>query len=423
MTRLDLAIQKHPDHADGIRLFGERDPAGNLKYLDWQLRVLVSGQALAPEIADVVDLFHKYKNVRADRRRRDGVRHDLYSYRPQDLASLRTALLKRKRAAERKIKQRERLYKIEGTVEADVLYESPDLVVRHVRNKQASAHYGRSTKWCIAMTREGYFDDYDTHNAVFFFVERTTPQHDEYDKSCILVGRGEYVEGLQCFNALDIQVDPMQLAKAYGRRIFHILDLIYARSESYPGSFTARLFAGTATAEQLQQVFATERDNARVTEAVCCNDAAPWSILERVVRLVSKKKTEKKTREARRRRRRRHRRPHSAMAALSIHPNVPTEVREQLSKKLRQRHVLTDTIRIEKSYDGVGVVYRMRGESMTVPGHERRRVHQVARHLRHFSLSELVRRVGMFQNMVKRTKKAVQKKRREIAAKKKRKRR
>ncbi len=59
-TRLDLALQKHPDHEVGIRLLAERDPSGNLKYLDWAGKILASGQALAPEVSDVIDLFHRF---------------------------------------------------------------------------------------------------------------------------------------------------------------------------------------------------------------------------------------------------------------------------------------------------------------------------------------------------------------------------
>ena len=58
-TRLDLTIQKHPTHEEGIRLLAARDPSGNLKYLDWGAKILASDQALAPEVADVLELFHR----------------------------------------------------------------------------------------------------------------------------------------------------------------------------------------------------------------------------------------------------------------------------------------------------------------------------------------------------------------------------
>ena len=59
-TRLDAVLQKHPDHEEGIRLLAERDPSGNFKYLAWGAKMLAAGQALAPEVADVLDLFHRF---------------------------------------------------------------------------------------------------------------------------------------------------------------------------------------------------------------------------------------------------------------------------------------------------------------------------------------------------------------------------
>ena len=283
-TRLDLAIQKHPDCEEAIRLLASRDPSGNLKYLHWSVSVLVSGQALAPEIADVVDRFHKYAGFAYGPRRREQIiRRDIYSYRPQDLAHLRDALSKVERAQNKKRKARERLYKIEGAMDADVVWQSDSLVVRHIRNKQASVHYGLNTKWCIAMNREGYFDDYESHNATFFFFERKKPVGDEYDKSALMFSRdpdGSTREAT-CFTSLDGQVSVFSLIKAYGHEVFEILRTVYERSESYPGSVASCVLAGKATAEQLGQFVAcSERnlstDAAMFIEAVCCNDVAPW---------------------------------------------------------------------------------------------------------------------------------------------------
>jgi hypothetical protein len=196
-TRLDLVLQKYPEHEDGIRLLASRDPSQKLKYLDWGAKMLESGQALAPEIADILDLFHRFNGQWFGPRRRARVletprgqiRSDIYTYRPQDLASLRDALLKMQRAQDRKRQSREQLYRIEGAVEADIVYDSADLVVRHIKNKQASIHYGHDTKWCISMKRDDYFEDYEAYNAVFFFFERKAPLGDEFD------GQGAGVRG------------------------------------------------------------------------------------------------------------------------------------------------------------------------------------------------------------------------------------
>jgi len=297
-ARLDLTLQKFPDHEEGIRLLAARDPSGKLKYLDWGAKVLAAKQALAPEIADVVDLFHQFSGRQFDRRvnhqRHDHIRTDIYSYRPQDLASLRDALLKVKRATDKKRRERERLYRIEGAVEAEVVYDSPDLIVRHIKNKQASAHYGLGTKWCISMQREGYFEDYESNNATFFFFERRSPVGDEFDKVAVMFPRGGRDSTADAFTATDRRVDMMSLAKVHGLRVFDIFRALYECSERYPGSTSFRVYAGTATSEQLESVLASvvggtlkkmgpyETDSLLVS--ICCNDAAPPSVLEEIAR-------------------------------------------------------------------------------------------------------------------------------------------
>ena len=142
------------------------------------------------------------------------VHPDINTYRPQDFARLRDLLSKMKKAQDAKRKKREKLYRIQGGVEADVVYDSDDLIVRHIKNKNASVHYGHATKWCISMSREGYFEDYETHNATFFFFERKKALGDEHDKVCLVMFRVDIRgEETTAFNALDRRMDMFALAK------------------------------------------------------------------------------------------------------------------------------------------------------------------------------------------------------------------
>jgi len=390
-TRLDLVIQKFPDHEAGIRTLASRDPSGNFKYLDWGAKVLVSGQALAPEIADVIEMFHQFSGrtgrarrnlIQTGRTRDNLVRSDIYSYRPQDLASLRDTLLKIKRAADRKRRERERLYKLEGEIEADVVYDSPDLIVRHIKNKAASCHYGLSTKWCIAMRREAYFEDYASNNATFFFFERKTPKGDEYDKMALMVPRSADGQSLEAFTSLDQRVDMLALAKVHGTRVFDIFREVYERSEKYPGSAMAQVYKGTASAEILLTVFETvvtkggakkgglsPYETERTLEAIVCNDAAPWPLLEEIARRAQalmgtswKRSLANGRPRHRPSRTRSAKRLHRKMtAALFIHPNTPADVRVKLGKELRRRKVKLSEIRRTSHRDGIEIVCR--------PGH------------------------------------------------------
>lgn len=375
-ARLDRAVQQFPDHEEGVRLLAARDPSGNLKYLDWGARVLASKQALAPEVADVVDLFHQFRGrwFGAGHRRRERVRPDIYSYRPQDLARLRDGLLKIKRAADKKRRARERLYRIDGALEADVVYDSPDLVVRHVKNKQASVHYGLNTKWCISMQRDGYFDEYASRNATFFFFERKSPAGDEFDKVAVMVPRGGDGATAEAFTATDRRVDMMALARVYGARVFDVFRAIHEASERWPGSAAFLVGTGAATREQLEATFASlagskalsPHETDALLEAICCNDDAPPSLLEEVVG-----KAESLSTAAWRRLRGRGCRPSATRvsarvrelvrrvaAAVAIHPRTPDELRDRLTRQLRRGRVDVSKIRRVTQEDGVGVVYR-----------------------------------------------------------------
>ena len=433
-TRLNLALRKHPDHEEGIRLLASRDPSGNLKYLDWGGRMLASGQALAPEIADVLDLFHRFAGQRLERtgaqvrraRRAhqrlnygdsNQVHPDVNTYRPQDFAKLRDLLNKLKRAQDKKRKEREKLYRIEGSVEADVVYDSDDLIVRHIKNKNASIHYGHETKWCISMAREGYFEDYETHNATFFFFERKKPEENEFDKVCLMMPRlesgGFCGEETAAFNELDQRIDMFALAKVYGPRIFEIFRLVHEASDRYPGSVLFQVLQGTATREQLETVlaglvkgdFGYETDG--LLEAIVCNDAAPATMLEEILKrgaALSKIGREMVVR----RHRRRYLPDHDAgltrtiMAALVIHPNTPGELRERLVKDLRRRHVTLSEIRRTTDDGRVGVEYRK-----VVKGMGRRRFRRM--HIKYLPVSALNSRIRRLEKQIVQTKKWLEK--------------
>lgn len=409
-TRLDLALQRHPEHEAGIRLLAERDPSGNLKYLDWAGKMLASGQALASEIADVLDLYHRFRGEligvpvrnRHTREHQKRIHPDIHTYRPQDLANLRTSLLKMKRARDAKQKKRERLYRIEGSVEADVVYDSIDLVVRHIKNKQASVHYGGSTKWCISMLREGYFDDYESQNATFFFFERKVKVDDEFDKVALMVPRNdERNEDFSAFNAVDRRVDVMGLAQVYGSRIFDILRRVYEASAAYPGSTAHQVYAGIATLAELQTVFATLAKNSldpydtdRLLESIVCNDAASSALLEEVLCRAVTISTAAWGRDRRRRRHGRLRRVGPAHmkeltrtieAALAIHPQTPADTRERLVWQLRRRHIRINDIRRVKKREGIGVSYRSAVRSRHLRRHRLRRRRDTPTHLRNYA--------------------------------------
>ena len=425
-TRLDLTLKKYPSHEEGIHLLALRDPSGNFKYLDWGAKMLAAGQALAPEVADVIELFHQFgghrrhPNPHHSSRQKPTIRPDIYTYRPQDLASLRDNLLKLQRAKDRKRRERERLYRIEGEMETDVVYDASDLVVRHIKNKQASVHHGLGTKWCISMLREGHFEDYEAQNATFFFFERKTPQNDEFDKMALMLPRGSsWEDGISVFTSADRRLDVMALAKVYGSRVFDIFREIYERSERYPGSTLFRIYDGSATQEQLESVFASlvsgsfklnsSSETESLLESMCCNDAASLSLLEEIKRRAPKLSLAAWNRCYGRRGRRHVRRvKHSTKelerviaSALFVHPAVPFELREQLREELRKRKVAISNIHRTKDDGRACVSYLHHHESRVVYRHRRRR--------RALTVSAMQAHVRSLERRIVRTKKWIEK--------------
>jgi hypothetical protein len=439
---LDLVLQKHPEHEEGLRLLASRDPSKDLKYINWGAKMLASGQALAPEIADIVELHHQFRGrPTASYPSRKRIEADIYVYRPQDLAKLRNDLFKLKRAQDRKRRERERLYHLDESIEADVVYESNDLIVRHIKNKSASAHYGLGTKWCISMVREGYFEDYETQNATFFFFERKNRLGDEYDKVALMIPRcndGRSVA--DAFTSLDRRVGMLELVEVYGVIVFDVFRVVYERSARHPPSSSFLVRQGKATAEQLEDTFSKihklpPHETRSTLVAICCNDSATATLLEEIrtrARSILLASERRRVREsdrfyrARFRRTRRRGVPRRGTkartekavrdavrdlnAALVIHLNTPASVSSELSKTLRRAHVDIGSIR---RVEGARIEY----STPCGPNSLRRRLLR-HRRVRPKTEKAFLARAGVCERQAKRYRARAEKVRREESKKK-----
>jgi hypothetical protein len=176
----------------------------------------------------------------------------------------------------------------------------------------------------------------------------------------------------------------------------------------------AMVYAGTATREQLEAVFAkigalTLHETRSVLHSICCNDAAPEELLEKIALRVSALSKKKPSR----RRHRFHRTDdlvRNVMAAMFIHPNVSAESREKLAKGLRRRRVNIDLIH-RTTYNGRIEV------SCEPPGPRRRR--RWSR--RQMTVKELQKRAGVLERLAARTWKKAATLERKLAEKQKKK--
>jgi len=155
-----------------LSLFIQRDPSDNLKYLEWEAKVLKSGKALAPEICDVIYFFNKYKD--------NLEKKDINQYKVEEFINLRDRLFD---IRDNKVEKKEK-YKVnkdEVSSGSDVIYESDKFIVLLIENLQAAKFYGGGTRWCIV--NEGKFDEYLIEGTVFFFIIKKGVTYFDFDNN------------------------------------------------------------------------------------------------------------------------------------------------------------------------------------------------------------------------------------------------
>jgi 3-methyladenine DNA glycosylase AlkC len=278
--RKNQALKKYPEYKQEIEYFIQRDPSKNLKYLAWELKILSSGQALAPEIADVVDLFHRYSTNLSNR--------DLNSYSPEQFIKLRDDLFQIQEKQTQRAKKVEERYRLPEACEADTVYESDSLIVRLIRNKAASVHYGLNTQWCISMKSKTYFEDYDMSNVVFFFVLRKQALNDPFDKLAIVYQRDlkNEIKQTQFFDAQDRTVSQATCSQVYGPEFEKIEQVTKTLAAKVPKSLLAKLASNEVTVDEITKAYAwcnTQEHNEgtqRILRLIAENPSTPAKVLE-----------------------------------------------------------------------------------------------------------------------------------------------
>lgn len=231
--------EKYPLLANKIEYLAHRDPSGRHKYLNYATKVLVSGQALETEIADVVDLFHKFRD-RLEKK-------DIYAY--PNFTELRDLLFDiRNELGGKSKRQQKNEIKTSG---GEKIYEDDQCVVMRVDTKAAACFYGSGTKWCITMSGQRYFEQYSGENFLFYFVLRKDldKENAKY-KIAIAARRKSYLRhpaisgeppkevveiNFQFFDSLDNQIG--KLAALSGLNIQNIMDIIEDDIPKQPNHF------------------------------------------------------------------------------------------------------------------------------------------------------------------------------------------
>lgn len=237
--------QKYPN-LDLTELIN-KDSSGNLKYLDWEARVLFAGKALAPEIADVINLFHKY-NQSLEKK-------DINQYSINEFTDLRDKLFEIKNKKS-EIKEKYHVNRESLAEGSKIVYDSDNFTVRLILNKEASCHFGLGTKWCITMKNHSYFEDYESNNVVFFFIfnkhlDEPNPNYKvavsyQRDKDNNILER-------KYWDALDDDHD--NGAELIGEEISKIEPLMDSIAQAQPKSLVAKVASGEGSEEDYRKFY------------------------------------------------------------------------------------------------------------------------------------------------------------------------
>lgn len=248
--RKEDAIKKYPGMEKNIEFFSKKDPSKKLKYLDWQLSILESEQAPEQEIQDVTELFEKYgKNLE---------NKDIYKYQPDKFTELRDELFEMRDKSDSKRGKAKDKYQINEKCEYNIIYDSDKFNCLNIKNKAASVHYGQGTKWCVTMKNEKYFEQYDSNNNVFFFINtKGSDKENPLYKIACNCKRDKYNIIIEKFwwNSLDNKISESKVNKYLGEEFDQIYQKIDQTASNYPKSELAKLSSNELSTNEMTQLY------------------------------------------------------------------------------------------------------------------------------------------------------------------------
>ena len=151
-----------------------------IKYLDWGSDMLKIGYT-PRSVIDSLKLFEKFSQQFKEKSIKAYESPDaiLSAYKQEVVMKRVTKARKGRDTAEERTSEEDRT----------IVYEDEHIFVIRPHNVEASCHYGRKTKWCIAQSGNDYFKEYtEDEGKVFYFIkdDRRMPD-DRYAKVAIQI--------------------------------------------------------------------------------------------------------------------------------------------------------------------------------------------------------------------------------------------
>lgn len=247
--KLENLQAKYPDYIKEIDELSQRDPSSTKKYLEYAVKVLVSGQALVTEIGDVIVLFHKFQNKFEPRER------DINFWK--NFTDLRDKLFELEQSGEKSKTAQKKEIKAGGSKK---LYEDEQVTLFFIKSKDASCTYGSGTKWCVTMRDKHYFEEYSGQNIVLIYaLRKDLTQEDPNYKVALVFQRdtNNKIVQKQYFDALDTEFEKPKPLKSV-KNLQQILSIAENAAAAASKSTLAKLVSKEITIDQVPE---SERDD------------------------------------------------------------------------------------------------------------------------------------------------------------------
>ena len=238
-NRLEDVKKKYPE-IDSITIeqLASRDPSGNNKYLDWMVKQKKLGR-ITPTIIKYVNLFHKNVNKLTKEFFDELIKEKKWQWMLTDnspIAKVFQKIYKSPKdinnyedfdmtvsiltAADSKLTKSE-----VKKLEANVLYNSDDLLIMIPKSHRASCYYGAGTKWCTTNKEsDGHFKNYTNKGTLIYIINKKEPETNPWYKTAILIEKSN--GKVQAYDAPDHPTDINVAAEKLGSNWEIIRDVI-----------------------------------------------------------------------------------------------------------------------------------------------------------------------------------------------------
>ena len=170
------------------------DPSGNQKYLEWMIKVMVSGYVLSIGAHYILGLVKEFHENQQRLPKKDLYQYSGYNELEKVLKNLQPSNSEMKRI------QKGGSHK---------LYEDEQYIIVAPRTTEASCYYGQGTKWCTSSKRQNQFENYIEDGTLFYVIDKKAKQNvfnPDFSKLAIYVPFSIYEDNLKYLNNHDIEI-------------------------------------------------------------------------------------------------------------------------------------------------------------------------------------------------------------------------